>query len=190
MKIFTSYSSFVKSKILFDFVNFWYLNPIRHMKRTSKLVLFWVTSASWQHKTSFVFFPLLNNRNSSSIHRQKCLWGSWGIKHHIPRDSGWVPTTYESGNRQTNLGPDSAPHPKWPMNWLQPILVMVQEPEENSALDNYQQMRDSLCGSLGFQTRSSSTPLERKNEFGWIGVSTESWAVWLEGGERQREWQI
>lgn len=104
---------------------------------------------------------LLNDDNSASVHRQKCLCGNRGIQHHTPRDPEGVLPTHASGSRHTDLGPSCRPcsglwtisSPFWP--WLRSPWRILSE-------DNHGW--EDLCRSLGFQQRSSSTSLEKKKQ--------------------------
>lgn len=76
-----------------------------------------------------------NNKNSASIRKQKCLCGSCGIQHHMPRDLGGVLPTCALGNRQTDLSTG------WDLqetvNWFQPLLAVVWELLENMDFSNH-----------------------------------------------------
>lgn len=76
----------------------------------------WMTSAKWS-------LAISSYRQWFGIHPQKkCLYGSCGIQHQMPRDLGGILSTRAFGNRQTDLvpgygswsGPWTGFRPSWP----------------------------------------------------------------------------
>ena len=123
-----------------------------------------MTSARWPNKTSPAHTASLKD-NVAFTHRQKCLCGSRGVPHHMPRDPGKVLACLPLcawGNRLADLGPEVAHEPA-------PTTLShgLGAPREHClrqwwphAIHRWQ----SAHGSPSFQQRSSSTALKGKKK--------------------------
>lgn len=103
-----------------------------------------VTSASWQRKMSSVFAPASTTKFSNHF-RQKSLWGTCWIQHHIPRHQGGLFFTWASGNRLTDLSPPGNPGGPWTQ--VQPHYLW----QSRSPGDSQSPVFREHLWSIGFQ---------------------------------------
>lgn len=115
----------------------------------------------WHH--GGISHPLLlfltQNNNLVFNYGQKCLCGSCGIQHHVPRDPGGVSLTCALGNRHTDLGSSCG---LCSGLWTVSLLGTVWEPPKNTVLDNTHRWK-SLCRSPGLQRRRFNIAVGTKN---------------------------
>lgn len=88
----------------------------------------------------------LNNNNSASVHRPKCLFGRCGVQHPMPRDLERVLPTSAPGNRHTGLSPSCGPYSGlWTVS--SPFWPQSSSPWRTIASENHSWMRDPLWKS-------------------------------------------
>ena len=124
------------------------------------------------------YFPSFNLWNSTSIHKQKCLWGNCGSQHHALRDLVRVSPTC------VLIKADKSLHGFWnwqdPVNCLQMLSASIWKYLENTNLGRYSQTREPLHNSRfleKFQHSTVAKKKKKKNEVRHNGVGKRIFAT-------------